>query len=133
MYYPQSQSPAISHKLPNHHDQSPWNRGSHTVLGPPGSQNVGPPPASPGYAIYSNGSMQHPHSHHPHALSGHHPPMQSHHQHQNSLSHYPSPPNGHLHQQHGGQSSPGSTASQIITPQWQQQLLKCEVRYIHVY
>jgi CCR4-NOT transcription complex subunit 6 len=127
MYYPQSQSPAIAHKLPSHHDQSPWTR-PHQVIGPPGSQNVGPPPGSPGYAIYTNGSMQqHPHAHHPH-LSGHHPPMQ-HHQHQNSLSHYPSPPNGHLHSQHGGQGSPGSTSSQIITPHWQQQLLKCEVRH----
>lgn len=129
MYYPQSQSPAITHKLPNHHEQSPWSRPHPGVLGPPGSQNVGPPPTSPGYALYTNGSMQHPHAHHPHALSGHHPPMQ-HHQHQNSLSHYPSPPNGHsMHSQHIGQGSPGSAASQIITPQWQQQLLKCEVRH----
>lgn len=26
------------------------------------------------------------------------------------------------------QASPGSTSSQIITPHWQQQLLKCDVR-----
>lgn len=127
MYYPQSQSPAITHKLPNHHDQSSWNR-SHPVLGPPGSQSVGPPPASPGYAIYTNGNMQHPHAqHHPHSISGHHPPMQHHHQ--NSLGHYPStPPNSHMHAQGLGNGSPGSAASQTISPQWQQQLLKCEVR-----
>ncbi|KAI6157986.1 Endonuclease/exonuclease/phosphatase [Pisolithus tinctorius] len=51
----------------------------------------------------------------------------AHHQHHNSLSHYPSPPNGHIHNQHMGQASPGSAASQIITPHWQQQLLKCEM------
>jgi CCR4-NOT transcription complex subunit 6 len=131
MYYPQ-QSPGISHKLPNHHDQNPWPRPHHPVLGPPGQQpNVGPPPPSPGYAIYTNGNvnpMQHL-PHHPHPL----PPMQHHH-HQNSLSHYPSPPNGHTMQQHVlPQGSPASSAGQVISPHWQQQLLKCEVRsaYIH--
>ncbi|KAI0049872.1 hypothetical protein FA95DRAFT_1488266 [Auriscalpium vulgare] len=52
------------------------------------------------------------------------------HHHQNSLSHYPSPPpNGIVNGQHVGvgQGSPGSAASQIITPHWQQQLLKCEM------
>ncbi|KAA1471720.1 glucose-repressible alcohol dehydrogenase transcriptional effector [Dentipellis sp. KUC8613] len=52
------------------------------------------------------------------------------HHHQNSLSHFSSPPaNGNVHSQHVGvaQNSPGSAASQIITPQWQQQLLKCEM------
>ncbi|KDQ55803.1 hypothetical protein JAAARDRAFT_195620 [Jaapia argillacea MUCL 33604] len=50
------------------------------------------------------------------------------HHHQASLSHFPSPPNGHTQQQHSvGQGSPGSAASQIITPHWQQQLLKCEM------
>ncbi|KAH9961326.1 Endonuclease/exonuclease/phosphatase [Russula dissimulans] len=60
--------------------------------------------------------------------------MQSLHHHQNSISHYPSPPsNGGvavnvLGQTLGvGQGSPGSTSSQIITPHWQQQLLKCEM------
>ncbi|KAF5385920.1 hypothetical protein D9615_002602 [Tricholomella constricta] len=124
MYYPQ-QSPGIAHKLANHHDQSSWPRPHHPVLGPPGSQpNVGPPPPSPGYAIYTNGNvnpMQH-HPHHPHPL-----PMQHHH-HQNSLSHYPSPPNGHSMQQHVlSQGSPASVGSQIISPHWQQQLLKCEM------
>ncbi|KAI6002916.1 Endonuclease/exonuclease/phosphatase [Pisolithus albus] len=32
-----------------------------------------------------------------------------------------------MHNQHIGQASPGSAASQIITPHWQQQLLKCEM------
>lgn len=126
MFYPQ-QSPAVAHKHPSHHDQSPWSRTHHPVLGPPASQNIGPPPASPGFPLYTNGSvnpMQH-HPAHPHALS--HPPI-PHHQHQNSLSHYPSPPNGHIHTQHMGSGSPGSAASQIISPHWQQQLLKCEVR-----
>ncbi|TFK67381.1 hypothetical protein BDN72DRAFT_770732 [Pluteus cervinus] len=51
-----------------------------------------------------------------------------HHHHQNSLSHYSSPPNGHTHQQHVlAQGSPASVAGQIITPQWQQQLLKYEM------
>jgi CCR4-NOT transcription complex subunit 6 len=129
MYYPQ-QSPGLSHKLPNHHDQSPWGR-SHPVLGPPGAQpSVGPPPTSPGYAIYTNGNvnaMQHHPVHHPHPLTGH-PPLQLHH-HQNSLSHYPSPPNGHTLQPHAiGQGSPVGANTQIISAQWQQQLLKCEVR-----
>jgi CCR4-NOT transcription complex subunit 6 len=131
MYYPQ-QSPGMApHKLPNHHDQSPWSRQHHPVLGPPGSQ-PGPPPASPGYAIYTNGSvnpMQHHPGHHPHPLTGH-PPM-PHHHHHNSLTHYPSPPNGHSHQQHAvGQGSPGTAANQVITTHWQQQLLKCEVSWV---
>jgi CCR4-NOT transcription complex subunit 6 len=129
--YPQ-QSPGIAHKLPNHHDQSPWTRSHHPVLGPPGSQppNVGPPPPSPGYAIYTNGNvnpMQHHPAHHPHPLTAH-PPMQHHHHHQNSLTRYPTPPNGHSLQQHVLTSgSPANGAGQIITPHWQQQLLKCEV------
>lgn len=130
MYYPQ-QSPGIAHKLASHHDQSSWPRPHHPVLGPPGSQpSAGPPPPSPGYAIYTNGNvnpMQH-HPHHPHPL-----PMQHHH-HQNSLSHYPSPPNGHSHQQHVlSQGSPASAGGQIISPHWQQQLLKCEVRILCFY
>lgn len=129
MFYP-SQSPAISHKLANHphhvnvQDQSPWSRNvNHTHTHHP-QQSIGPPPPSPGYPLYTNGAVnpiQH-HSHHP--LS--HTPL-PHHQHQNSLSHYPSPPNGHIHPQHMGQGSPGSVGSQIITPHWQQQLLKCEM------
>ncbi|GLB37012.1 putative glucose-repressible alcohol dehydrogenase transcriptional effector [Lyophyllum shimeji] len=51
-----------------------------------------------------------------------------HHHHQNSLSHYPSPPNGHSLQPHVlSQGSPASVAGQIISPHWQQQLLKCEM------
>ncbi|KAG5639024.1 hypothetical protein H0H81_007637 [Sphagnurus paluster] len=47
---------------------------------------------------------------------------------QNSLSHYPSPPNGHSIQQHVlSQGSPASVGGQIISPHWQQQLLKCEM------
>ncbi|KAI9442257.1 glucose-repressible alcohol dehydrogenase transcriptional effector [Lactarius indigo] len=60
--------------------------------------------------------------------------MQSLHHHQNSISHYPSPPSNNgvavnvLGQPIGvGQGSPGSASSQIITPHWQQQLLKCEM------
>jgi CCR4-NOT transcription complex subunit 6 len=130
MYYPQ-QSPGI--KLAGHHDQNPWSR-QHlsTALVPPGSQSaVGPPPPSPGYALYTNGStapLQHHPAHHPHPLTVH-PPLQHHHHHQNSLSHYPSPPNGHSHQQHHfSTGSPTSVSTQIISPHWQQQLLKCEVR-----
>jgi CCR4-NOT transcription complex subunit 6 len=130
MYYPQQSPGGIAHKLPNHHDQSPWGR-SHPVLGPPGTQpSVGPPPTSPGYAIYTNGNVnaiQHHPGHHPHPLTGH--PTLQHHHHQNSLSHYPSPPNGHTIQPHAiSQGSPVGSSSQIITPHWQQQLLKCEVR-----
>ncbi|KAI0063551.1 hypothetical protein BV25DRAFT_1824094 [Artomyces pyxidatus] len=109
MYYPQ-QSPGIAHKLS---DQSPWARPTHAF---------GPPPPSPGYPLYANGA------HLPHQI----PALQ--HQHHNSLSHYPSPPpNGgvavNVHGQHVGvgQGSPGSASSQIITPHWQQQLLKCEI------
>ncbi|KAF8634306.1 hypothetical protein AX17_004258 [Amanita inopinata Kibby_2008] len=130
MYYPQ-QSPGIVHKLPNHHEQNPWSR-QHlsTGLVPPGSQStVGPPPPSPGYALYTNGSvaaLQHHPGHHPHPLTVH-APLQHHH-HQNSLSHYPSPPNGHSHQQHHlTAGSPTSVSNPIISPHWQQQLLKCEM------
>ena len=121
MYYPQ-QSPGMAHKLPNHHEQTPWSRSHHPVLGPPG-----PLPASPGYAVYTNGSVnpiQHHPGHHPHPLTGN-PPI-PHHHHHNSLSRYPSPPNGHTHPQHV-QASPSSAANQLLTPHWQQQLLKCEV------
>lgn len=126
MYYPQ-QSPGINPKLGNLHDQSPWTRPHHSILVPPGSQNsVGPgPPQSPGYALYANGpvnSLPHPQAHHP--LS--HPSLQHHHH--NSLSHYPSPPNGTSHQQHPyAQASPASVNGQIMSQHWQQQLLKCEV------
>jgi hypothetical protein len=113
MYYPQ-QSPGIAHKLSSTHpDPSPWARPTHPF---------GPPPPSPGYPLYTNGNIPHH--------------MQSLHHHQNSISHYPSPPsNGGVSVNVLGQSlsvgqgSPGSTSSQIITPHWQQQLLKCEVRH----
>ncbi|KAF6763344.1 glucose-repressible alcohol dehydrogenase transcriptional effector [Ephemerocybe angulata] len=51
------------------------------------------------------------------------------HHHQNSLSHYPSPPNGHAQQQHQQPHlmAQGSPAGQIISPHWQQQLLKCDM------
>lgn len=124
MYYSQH-SPGINPKLGNIHDQSPWTRSHHSIL-VPGSQNpVGPPPLSPGYALYSNGSvnsLQHPQGHHPLAL----PSLQHHHH--NSLSHYPSPPNGTSHQQHPyTQASPAGVNGQIMSQHWQQQLLKCEV------
>ncbi|KNZ80216.1 Glucose-repressible alcohol dehydrogenase transcriptional effector [Termitomyces sp. J132] len=118
MYYSQ-QSPGIAHKLASHHDQSSWPR----VLGPP-QPAVGPPPPAQGYALYTNGSVnpiQH-HPHHPHPM-----PIQHHH-HQNSLSHFPSPPNGHSLQQHVlSQASPASGPAQALTPHWQQQLLKYEM------
>jgi CCR4-NOT transcription complex subunit 6 len=110
MYFPQ-QSPSVAPKLP-HHDQT-WNR-SHPSLGP--QQPIGPIPQSPGYAIYTNGvgtPMHHPHM-----------PTMQHHHHQNSLSHFPSPPNGHILA-----GSPAAQSGQIVTPHWQQQLLKCEVRH----
>ncbi|KAF9547701.1 hypothetical protein CPC08DRAFT_729657 [Agrocybe pediades] len=126
MYYPQ-QSPAIQHKLANHHDNNPW-RLPMIVQQPGQQQSVGPPPPSPGYALYTNGNLQHHPGHHP--LQ--HPPLQHHHQ--NSMSHYPSPPNQHTHQQqqqqqqhlHAAQGSPAS-ATPVVTPHWQQQLLKCEM------
>ncbi|KAF9474705.1 hypothetical protein BDN70DRAFT_815210 [Pholiota conissans] len=90
----------------------------------PGQQTaVGPPPQSPGYALYTNGAL---HQHPGHHLQ--HPPLQHHHQ--TSLSHYPSPPNQHTHQQQqhilAAQGSPAS-ATPVVSPQWQQQLMKCEV------
>ena len=119
MYYPQ-QSPGISHKLANHHDNSPWRLP--ILVQQQGQQSsVGPPPPSPGYALYTNGLQHHP-GHHP--LT--HPPIQHHHQ--NSIPHYPSPPNAHAHQQH--LLTQGSPATPIITPHWQQQLLKYEVKII---
>ncbi|KDR67582.1 hypothetical protein GALMADRAFT_216426 [Galerina marginata CBS 339.88] len=120
MYYPQ-QSPGIPHKLANHHDNNPW-RLPMLVQQQPGQQpSVGPPPPSPGYALYTNGAIPHHPGHHP--LQ--HPPL---HHHQNSMSHYPSPPNQHTHQQHllAAQGSPAS-ATPIVSPQWQQQLMKCEM------
>lgn len=124
MYYSQ-QSPGIAHKLP---DQSPWSRAHHPVLGPPGpNASIGIPPQSPGYPLFTNGSVNHLHS-----LPAPHPhmPIQAHHHHQNSLSHIPSPP--HQQNQHpiGPQNdSPGSItgAQPIMTQHWQNQLLKCEV------
>ncbi|KAF8658242.1 hypothetical protein AX16_002019 [Volvariella volvacea WC 439] len=126
MFYPQ-QSPAVAHKLPTHHDQSPWSRAHHPVLAPPGTQpNVAPPP-SPGYTLYPNGNvnpLQHHPPHHPHQLSAH-PPLQHHHQ--NSLTHYSSPPNGHTHPHVLAQGSPASISNPVLSPHWQQQLLKCEM------
>ncbi|KAI0358592.1 hypothetical protein OH77DRAFT_1420998 [Trametes cingulata] len=131
MYYPQ-QSPGIAHKLPTHqhpgqvHDQSPWAR--HPAYGP---ANGAQAPTSPAYPLFAhaNGTMtamqHHPHQHIPGPLAHHH--------HQNSLTHahFPSPPNGNtLQGPHGalGQNgSPGTIATQMITPHWQQQLLKCEM------
>jgi CCR4-NOT transcription complex subunit 6 len=133
MYYPQ-QSPAITHKLATHHDQNPWSRQHHPVLAPPGSQpavvpNVGPPPTSPGYAIYTNGQVN-PIQHHPSHIS--HPISHSsiQHHHSNSLGHYPSAPNGHSNHQPIviSQGSPASVPGQVTSSNWQQQLLKCEVR-----
>lgn len=125
MYYSQ-QSPGVAHKLP---DQSPWSRTHHPVLGPPGpNANIGMPPQSPGYPLFTNGNVNHIHN-----LPAPHPhiPIQAHHHHQNSLSHIPSPP--HQQNQHpmGPQNdSPGSItgAQPIMTQHWQNQLLKCEVR-----
>ncbi|TCD65338.1 Glucose-repressible alcohol dehydrogenase transcriptional effector [Steccherinum ochraceum] len=131
MYYSQ-QSPGIAQKMPTHqhpaqmHD-SPWTRaGHHPALGPP---NHAQQPTSPAYSLFphANGAMNamqhHPHPH----MSG---PL-GHHHHQNSLSHphYQSPPNGNGLQtglvQNG---SPGNgVVTQIITPHWQNQLLKCEM------
>ncbi|KAF8971229.1 Endonuclease/exonuclease/phosphatase [Flammula alnicola] len=121
MYYPQ-QSPGIPHKLPNHHDNNPWRLP--LLVQQPGQQSaVGPPPQSPGYALYTNGALQHHPGHH---LQ--HPPLQHHHQ--SSMSHYPSPPNQHTHQQQqhllAAQGSPAS-ATPVVSPQWQQQLMKCEI------
>jgi hypothetical protein len=133
MYYSQP-SPGIAHKLP---DQSSWPRTHHPVLGPPGpNANIGIPPQSPGYPLFTNGNVNHLHNiptPHPHI------PIQAHHHHQNSLSHMPSPP--HQQNQHpmGPQNdSPGSItgAQPIMTQHWQNQLLKCEVcdqDYIYSY
>ncbi|KAF7315764.1 hypothetical protein MIND_00092300 [Mycena indigotica] len=103
MYYPQS--PGMSQKLPAHHDQNvnPWNR-QHLGVGV--NPQAQAPPTSPGYTIYTNGGLlQHPHM----------API-PHHHHQNSLGHFPSPPN--LQQQ--------SPAAQPITPHWSEQLMKYE-------
>lgn len=129
MYYPQ-QSPGIPHKLASHHDNNPWRHGLPMLVQQPGQQTaVGPPPQSPGYALYTNGAL---HQHPGHHLQ--HPPLQHHHQ--TSLSHYPSPPNQHSHQQQqhllAAQGSPAS-ATPVVSPQWQQQLMKCEVRRFAIY
>ncbi|KAH6897590.1 glucose-repressible alcohol dehydrogenase transcriptional effector [Coprinopsis sp. MPI-PUGE-AT-0042] len=75
--------------------------------------------------MYTNGALQH---HHP----GHHHLTHAQLHHQNTLSHYPSPPNGHAHQQQQQQQQPhmlaqGSPVTQMISPHWQQQLLKCDM------
>ncbi|KAI0081942.1 hypothetical protein K474DRAFT_1655835 [Panus rudis PR-1116 ss-1] len=128
MYYPQ-QSPGIKltgHQHPGQvHDQTPWSRTHHPVLGPPSHAQ---PPTSPAYPLFhangAMGTMQHlPHAHMTNPMAHHH--------HQNSLSHshYQSPPNGNGLQ--GGlvqNGSPGNgTVTQIMTPHWQNQLLKCEM------
>ena len=66
----------------------------------------------------------------------HHPNMPGpmvHHHHQNSLSHYQSPPNGNgVPGVHNGIVPNGSPVNAaivpIMTPHWQNQLMKCEVR-----
>ena len=126
MYYPQ-QSPGIPHKLANHHDNNPWRLPM--IVQQPGQQSaVGPPPPSPGYALYTNGALQHHPGHH----LQHPPPLQHHHQ--SSMSHYPSPPNQHTHQQHilAAQGSPAS-ATPVVSAHWQNQLIKCEVSRHFIY
>ncbi|GJE92741.1 glucose-repressible alcohol dehydrogenase transcriptional effector [Phanerochaete sordida] len=130
MYYAQ-QSPGIAHKLSQHpgqlHDQTPWSRNAHhNVLGPP------QPPGTSPYPLFThaNGGMT-ALQHHPHP---HMPGPMGHHHHQNSLSHahYQSPPNGNgIPGTHSGlvpNGSPGNGAvAQIMTPHWQNQLMKCEM------
>lgn len=126
MYYAQ-QSPGITHKLASHHDHSAWGRAttaaggnhSHGLL--VGGQPPGQPLQSQGYQIYSNGALQQHHPNH-HPMS--HNPM---HHHQGSLSHYPSPPNGHAHQQQAHLVAQGSPAGQTFTTHWNQQMVKCEI------
>ncbi|THG94891.1 hypothetical protein EW026_g6669 [Hermanssonia centrifuga] len=131
MFYPQ-QSPGIAQKLTQHpgqiHDQAPWSRAAHhPALGPP---NHVQPPTSPGYPLFShtNGGMT-ALQHHQH-MTG---PM-VHHHHQNSLphAHYQSPPNGNgMPTAHAGLVPNGSpvhaAVTQIMTPHWQNQLMKCEM------
>nr|GAT58571.1 predicted protein [Mycena chlorophos] len=84
---------------------SPLSAGS-VHLGVAVNPQAQPPPTSPGYTLYTNGAiMQHPHM----------APIQHHH-HQNSLGHFPSPPN--MQQQ--------SPAAQPITSHWSEQLMKYE-------
>lgn len=143
MYYAQ-QSPGIAHKLAQHpaaaglHDPSPWSRQHHPGLGPPHAQ-----PTSPGYPLFThaNGAMGvSALQHHPHPHSHMQGPI-GHHHHQNSLSHshshshavahYQSPPNGNGLVaglvQNGSPVNPAAMG-QVMTPHWQNQLMKCEVR-----
>jgi CCR4-NOT transcription complex subunit 6 len=133
MYYTQ-QSPGIAHKLAQHpaglHDPSPWSRTTHhPALGPPGHAQQ---PTSPGYPLFTHANGMNALQHHPHA---HIPGPMGHHHHQNSLSHshahYQSPPNGNgIPGAHAGlvqNGSPANAVTQIMTPHWQNQLMKCEV------
>ncbi|KAH8119438.1 glucose-repressible alcohol dehydrogenase transcriptional effector [Phellopilus nigrolimitatus] len=134
MYFnpPPQTSPAITHKLQNHHDAwgRPHQHQHHPVLTAAGNGVVAPPPS--GYTLYTNGALQH--HPHPHALPTH-PPLQhqhTQHHHQNSLSlpSFSSPPNGHNPQQHAlgvAQASPPGTIGQIMSQHWQQQLLKYDM------
>jgi hypothetical protein len=106
MYYP-SQSPGL--KLA--HEHTPWPR----PYGAPTPGN-GPPPQSPGFALYAPGvHLTHPGAH---AFAG--APGLSH----AGLAHYTSPQNGHV--QHA--ASPGAGATEMPPPHWQSQLMKCDVR-----
>ena len=125
MYYnpPPQSSPAITHKLSNHHDV--WTRAHHHALG--GTSNGVMPPhhSASSYAVFNMQNMQH---HPPNGLASH-APIPTQHHHQNSLSSYSSPPNGVTHQsQHGlAQSSPTAPTGQVMSQHWQQQLLKYDV------
>lgn len=128
MYFnpPPQSSPAITHKLSNHHDV--WSRAHHHALGGGASNGVMQQHHAPSsYNLYNVPNMQ---QHHPSNGMTSHPPLQNQHHHQNSLTNYSSPPNGVTHQpQHGlAQSSPSASSGQVMSQHWQQQLLKYDVR-----
>ncbi|KAE9403927.1 hypothetical protein BT96DRAFT_989906 [Gymnopus androsaceus JB14] len=91
-----------------------WPGRSHLQVLSPGAQQqqVGPPPTSPGYGIYSQPQ------HHHHIGQLHHIQSQQQQPQNNHNPHYPSPPIQH---------HVGSPASVPLAQHWQQQLLKCEI------
>jgi hypothetical protein len=106
MYYP-SQSPGL--KMQGQYDH--WPRGQ-------GGAQGGLLPASPYGGMYASPAMHLHQGAHP---LGTHPGALAHH-----AQHYASPPPGHVPHQ----PSPGTGPTETITPHWQQQLMKCEVRIV---
>jgi hypothetical protein len=110
-------NPANIRPIHNHSGHQHQHHQPHAALnGAGGSQPSLNQPGSPGYAVYTNGI--------------HHPPQHPTHQHSLSIPSSYGQPEPH---QYRTQTPNGTPNSQVIgSPHWQQQIMKAEVRAIHL-